>query len=194
MSFWTNFSHIWHNHHLCMMFWQSICFHHEIPICTFNLIISPICIFNFKMIFSSIFQIFFNFFLRNILQTHVFKLVKVHSTKQKNTSNSPLIMSFWTKTKFQIFYKITIYRWYFEKHRFFTKKQGFFQYKIPICTFILMIFPICMSNFKTNFPINSSGYFQFFSKNLKITICNYDIKTICFLKNSHLVYVFIKKI
>ena len=130
-SFWANFSHIWRNHHLCMMFWQTIFFHHEIPIFTFNLIISTICIFNFKMIFSSIFQIVFKNFWRNILQTHVFKLVKVHSTKQKNTSNSQLIMSFWTKTKFHIFYIITIYGWYFEKYRFFTKKQGFFSIQNP---------------------------------------------------------------
>ena len=162
MSFWTNFSHIWHNHHLCMMFWQTIFFHHEIPICTLNLIIYSICIFNFKMIFSSIFQICFNFFWRNILQTHVFKLVKVHSTKQKNTPDSPLIMSFWRNTKFHKFHIITIIGWCFQKYRFFTKKHVFFQYKTPICTFILMISTICIFNFETGFFFNISNIFRFF--------------------------------
>ena len=131
----------------------------------------------------------FHFFWRNILQTHVFKLVKVHSTKQKNTSDSPLIMSFWTNTKFHIFHIITIIGWGFQKYRFFTKKHVFFQYEIPICTFIFMIFPICMFNFKTCVFIDISDIFRFFAKKWKITYCIKIIKSNIFESNSPYVTV-----
>ena len=56
-----------------------------------------------------------------------------------------------------IFWKISI----------FHEKTRFFQYKIPICILILMIFPICIFNFKTGFFFHISHIFRFFCEKIK---------------------------
>ena len=72
---------------------------------------------------------------------------------------------------------------------FSRKNKVFFRYKIPICIFILMIFPIFESNFETCFFFHISHIFRFFVKKWKITYCIKLIKPNIFESNSPYVHI-----
>ena len=99
-------------------------------------------------------------------------------------------MSFWTNAKFHIFFIITIYGWYFEKYWFFTKKQGFFQFKIPICIYILINFPIFHIDLEGDFLTLLQIDFTFFRKKRKITYCINVENTRFFTSKSPYVHFF----
>ena len=71
----------------------------------------------------------------------------------------------------------------------FHEKKVFFQYKIPICIFILMIFPIFHTDLKMNFPTTLQVVFIFFAKNEKSHVV-YMLKIQDFSRENHHMYIF----